>query len=102
MGGRSREFEVSLKSGQEVIKNLSAAKYQVIPVVVGKNGSVEDFTKLKSKVDICFIATHGEHTEDGSIEGFCELLGIPYTGPRLLPAALTMDKIFSRKLVSRG
>ena len=98
MGGRSSEHEISLKSGEEVIKNLDKNKYQAIPIIIGKTGSIDAFKKIKHKIDICFIAMHGEHTEDGSIEGFCELQGISYTGPRLLTAALTMDKIFSRKL----
>lgn len=99
MGGRSSEYAISQKSGREVVKNLDKKRYETFPVIVGKDGNLNDLLqKIKSKIDIAFIAMHGEHAEDGSIQGLFEVAGIPYTGPRLFSAALTMDKIFSRKL----
>ena len=49
-------------------------------------------------VDVAFIALHGPYGEDGTIQGLLELLGIPYTGSRVLASALAMDKLRSRQV----
>ncbi len=55
--------------------------------------------KLKIKdVDVVFIAMHGPYGEDGTVQGFLDLIGIPYTGSGVLASALGMDKIYSRIL----
>jgi len=48
MGGKSPEHEVSIISGTEVVKNLDPRKYEVLPVVVSKDGSVWKLTDKKS------------------------------------------------------
>jgi D-alanine-D-alanine ligase len=50
------------------------------------------------KVDVVFIALHGKYGEDGTIQGFLEILGIPYTGSDVLSSALAMDKLKSKQL----
>ncbi len=46
----------------------------------------------------CFIALHGRHGEDGTVQGALELLGIPYTGSGVMASSLAMDKIMTKRL----
>lgn len=99
MGGKSKEHEISLISGREVVKNLDSNKYKVLPIIVSKDGNSWEFhaSMIKNhKVDIVFIAMHGPNGEDGTVQGFLELIGVPYTGSRVLASALGIDKIYSR------
>lgn len=50
--------------------------------------------------DVVLIALHGKYGEDGTIQGFLELLGIPYTGPGVLASALAMDKSMAKKVMA--
>lgn len=47
---------------------------------------------IASQPDVVFIALHGKDGEDGCVQGLCELLEVPYTGPGVLASALSMDK----------
>jgi D-alanine--D-alanine ligase (EC 6.3.2.4) len=49
-------------------------------------------------VNRVFIALHGRHGEDGTVQGALELLGIPYTGPGVLASALAIDKHMTKRL----
>lgn len=61
---------------------------------------LEGAGKLKNVgTDVIFIAMHGPFGEDGTIQGMCELTGIPYTGSKVLASALGMDKIMFRRLM---
>ncbi len=46
----------------------------------------------------CFIALHGRHGEDGTVQGALELLGIPYTGPGVMASAIAMDKVMTKRV----
>jgi D-alanine-D-alanine ligase len=46
----------------------------------------------------CFIALHGRHGEDGSVQGALELLGLPYTGSGVLASAIAMDKVMTKRV----
>lgn len=49
-------------------------------------------------VDVFFPVLHGKNGEDGSIQGFFEMLGVPYVGCQVLDSAAAMDKVISRIL----
>ncbi len=114
MGGKSSEHEISLMSGREVVKNLNRKKYNVLPVNIsrdGRNWQVEEKKNLKFeienlkfpvRIDLVFIALHGSNGEDGRVQGFLDLIDIPYTGSKVLASALAMDKIYSRKLFTQS
>lgn len=56
----------------------------------------EAFVELqKASIDFIFIALHGEHGEDGSIQGVCEQFGFAYNGSGVLASALSIDKLKS-------
>lgn len=99
-GGWSGEREVSLKSGDAVVQALQRRGVDVQGIDADKNV----LEKLaKGKFDRVFIALHGRGGEDGVMQGALEVLGIPYTGSKVLGSALGMDKLRAKRLwVSAG
>jgi len=100
-GGLSAEYEVSLSSAKEVLKNLNPSRYEAKMILVDKRGNwAIPLSQVKKKFDLCFIAMHGEYGEDGTIQGLLEAYQIPYTCSGILASALGMDKWISQKLFS--
>ncbi len=96
-GGTSRERSISLKTGNAIYKAIKSLGLKVAKIDVKKNVT----RKLsRSNLDLAFIALHGEHGEDGVMQGMLELAGIPYTGSGVLSSALAMNKIFTKKILS--
>jgi D-alanine-D-alanine ligase len=95
-GGTSAEREVSLNSGSRV---LAALQGQGIDAHAFDPAS-QTLDDLKG-YDRAFIALHGRHGEDGTIQGALEVMHIPYTGSGVLASALAMDK-FRTKLMWRA
>ena len=94
MGGPSKEREVSLASGRQVLAALDPARYDAVPLEVPRSSAWFPPRDL----DVAFIAMHGPFGEDGTIQGLLEFSGIPYTGSGVLASALAMDKRRSRQL----
>jgi len=92
-GGTSAEREVSLNSGSRV---LAALQGQGIDAHAF-DPAEQTLDDLKG-YDRAFIALHGRHGEDGTIQGALEVMHIPYTGSGVLASALGMDK-FRTKLL---
>lgn len=95
MGGLSAEREVSLKSGDAILKALKDMGYNAAGIDVGRD--LADGLK-QEKVEFAFIALHGRYGEDGAVQGMLEIMGIPYTGSGIAASALGMNKIFSKKI----
>ncbi|MHB9037346.1 MAG: D-alanine--D-alanine ligase family protein [Armatimonadota bacterium] len=57
-------------------------------------------TNQSLRPDVVFIALHGKYGEDGTVQGFLDLLGIPYTGSGVLASALAMDKSMAKKVLA--
>ncbi|MBK5253125.1 MAG: D-alanine--D-alanine ligase [Peptostreptococcaceae bacterium] len=53
---------------------------------------------ITERIDCVFPVLHGEHGEDGDIQGLLELAGIPYVGPGVLSSACCMDKSFTKQM----
>lgn len=92
-GGTSAERAVSLNSGGRVLAALTGQGIDAHAFDPAERALDE----LKG-FDRAFIALHGRHGEDGTIQGALELMGIPYTGPGVLASAVGMDK-FRTKLM---
>jgi D-alanine-D-alanine ligase len=95
-GGKSGEREVSLKGAEEVVKALDARKYDV-----KRYDPATDLAKLATDaegLDVAFILLHGPFGEDGTVQGFLDLLSIPYQGSGVLGSAIAMDKNLSKIL----
>ncbi len=95
MGGKSAEREISLMSGQGVLKALrdqGVDAYAFDP-------AERDLGDLKREdFSACFIALHGRYGEDGTVQGALELLDIPYTGSGVMASAIAMDKIMTKRI----
>ena len=97
MGGISSEREVSLISGNEVVKNLDKKKYEIIPVDF--NGDCTWVDEIKP--DLVFIALHGKYGEDGTIQSLLESMGQKYTCSGVAASILGMNKMFFKFLVNK-
>jgi len=95
MGGRSAEREISLMSGQGVLKALQSVGVNA----TGFDPAQQSIAQLKEqKFTHAFIALHGRHGEDGTVQGALELMGIPYTGSGVLASAIAMDKHMTKRI----
>ncbi len=95
MGGRSAERDISLMSGQGVLKALQDAGVQALAF----DPAERDLSELKRDgFERCFIALHGRHGEDGTVQGALELMGIPYTGSGVMASSMAMDKVMTKRV----
>jgi D-alanine-D-alanine ligase len=96
MGGLSSEREISLRSGEAVLRGLSRKGYDAIAIDVDRN--LPDRLK-EERIEVAFIALHGRWGEDGTVQGLLEMADIPYTGSGVLGSALAMDKCLGKLLL---
>ena len=90
LGGGSAEREISLLSGNGVLKALQSRGVDAHAF----DPAAQDLFALKREgYARCFIALHGRGGEDGTLQGVLEGLGVPYTGSGVLGSALAMDKV---------
>jgi D-alanine-D-alanine ligase len=110
-GGRSSEHEVSLRSGAAVADGLRSAGHETVDVLIARDGRWScDGAEVDLRpsagllgCDVAFPVLHGPFGEDGTVQGLLECLDVPYVGPGVLAAAVTIDKlIFKRLLRERG
>jgi D-alanine-D-alanine ligase len=95
MGGHSAEREVSLMSGAGVLQALRLRGVDAHAF----DPSQRDIGELrKEQFSRCFIALHGRHGEDGTVQGALELLGIPYTGSGVMASSVAMDKVMTKRI----
>ncbi|MEW6220020.1 MAG: D-alanine--D-alanine ligase [Thermodesulfobacteriota bacterium] len=95
-GGTSGEREVSLKGAAGVEQSLDPARY-----AVRRYDPACDLPRLAAEageIDFAFILLHGPLGEDGTMQGFLDLLGIPYQGAGVLGSALAMHKGLAKLL----
>lgn len=95
MGGLGPEKDVSLVTGEAVVRALRTRGHDVTPIYVDRD---IDQVLRQVSIDVAFIALHGSYGEDGCVQGLLELLSIPYTGSGVLASALAMDKLKSKEL----
>jgi len=95
MGGDSQEREISLMSGSGVLTALKSKGVNAHEFDPAKSPLEDLKTKAFTHV---FIALHGRHGEDGTIQGALELMGIPYTGSGVMASAVAMDKHMTKQL----
>ena len=105
-GGPSLEHEVSLKTGETVLRNLP--KYSAKDIFISKegewhlNGKPAHHDQIFRQIDVIFNALHGEYGEDGKVQQLLEAFGIPYTGSGVMASALGMNKILARQAFFRN
>ena len=95
MGGSSAEREVSRMSGAGVLAALRARGVDAH----GFDPAEQDMGQLRQQgFARCFIALHGRHGEDGTVQGALELLGIAYTGSGVMASSVAMDKVMTKRI----
>jgi D-alanine-D-alanine ligase len=95
MGGSSAEREVSLMSGGGVLRALTSQGVDAHAFDPVERDLVELKREGFARV---FIALHGRHGEDGTVQGALELLGLPYTGSGVMASAIAMDKTMTKRV----
>ncbi len=117
-GGYSGEYVISIDSAKTICKNLDKNRYNVFLILIIKEKWVyldddqnehpvdkDDFSiTLKNKkiqFDCALITIHGSPGEDGKLQGYFEMLDIPYTTAGLLASALTFNKYFCKLLMKQ-
>jgi len=102
-GGESPEREVSLHSGRCVYEALVNKGYDAVLVDVSElvlsRGDVRMFVG-PDRPDVAFLAIHGTRAEDGALQGFLEMLHIPYTGPGIRASAIAIDKALAKQMLA--
>lgn len=103
-GGPSGEYEVSLKTGANILKHLgSLDHYAAKDIFIDKSGiwHIDGLARSPDRalrgIDIAFNALHGTYGEDGRVQQILESHGVPYTGSNPLGSAIAMNKILSKK-----
>lgn len=128
-GGQSPEHTISLKSTSNILKALDSEKYEVTLIGISRSGSwrLITFDQMGDEIvdqgkqviitpglkdclssegnslgifDAVFPVLHGPNGEDGTMQGLLQLLNIPFVGPGVLSAAVSMDKDVTKRLLS--
>jgi D-alanine-D-alanine ligase len=114
-GGFTGEYEVSINSAKNIADNLDSAQFKVYTLFINRdrwfyesdNGTIDidknDFSLTlngqKIKFDFAFITVHGSPGEDGKLQGYFDMLGIPYNTCDATTSAITMNKAYTKTIV---
>lgn len=106
-GGTSSEYEVSLKTGANVLSHLRGDKlnktYKAIDIFIDKegtwhiNGKPVSIEQVFHSVDVIFNALHGDFGEDGKVQQILDQWKIPYTGSGAFASALGYNKVLAKE-----
>ena len=126
-GGRSGEHEVSVVSARSVAAALDRARFDVVPMAIDRGGRWTDAATaaailaapgatpdtvaafvgtarlderlLKGGIDVVLPVLHGPFGEDGTVQGLCEVLDLPYVGSAVTASGVVMDKVLTKRLL---
>lgn len=107
-GGISDEFEVSIKTGGNILAQLPKDKYEGVDILITRDGTwhvggvPKILNDLNLHIDVAFNALHGEYGEDGKVSRILEDLKIPYTGSEAVPASLSFNKTMAKNVFKRA
>jgi len=117
-GGYTEEAKISAESAAFVLAKLDAAKYEAYLIHIsldswsyadasGRRHEVDkrDFSigldgGGRLRFDLAFIALHGSPGEDGRLQGYFDMIGLPYTSCGALTSALTMNKGYTKAVLA--
>lgn len=123
-GGKSSEHPISLLTAKSIINEINKNKYNVYPIFISRDGKwargeqittqLDDEKQLifsnfeenisslmfvdNKKFDVVFPVLHGPNGEDGTIQGFFEIMDIAYVGNNVLSSSTGMDKAITKKI----
>lgn len=118
-GGYTGEYEISIKTAVTIEQNIDADLYNVYKIILDRDDWVytssegvtipvnrSDFSltidEQKITFDAVFIAVHGTPGEDGKIQGYLEMLGIPFTSCNAIVSGITFNKVFCNHIVAHS
>jgi D-alanine-D-alanine ligase len=105
-GGPSPEYNVSLKTGANVLQHLSAT-HKPLDIFISRDGTwhmrgvARPIEKILPHLDVVVNALHGAYGEDGMVQKILEQHGMPYTGSNSFASAIGMNKILSKQIFLR-
>jgi len=103
-GGPSSEYDVSLRSGFHVMKNIPD-DWDKRDIFIDKEGRwfLDGIEKSPEKImrnfDVVFNAMHGEFGEDGKVQHILESYHMPFNGSRSIPSAMAMNKVKTKEIL---
>ena len=116
-GGYSGEAVISRKSAEMILNNIDRTIYDAVGISMDREGftaisegvttavDLNDFSfelnGTRKKPDLCFIIIHGAPGEDGKLQGYFDLIGMPYTTGSVLNTALTFNKAFTNEILKK-
>lgn len=115
-GGYTGESVVSMKSAQTVFQHIDKNKYDVYRIVIDneswryidmndqifpidRNDFSVTINSNKIKFDVAFIIIHGTPGEDGKLQGYFDMIGMPYTSCDAATSAITMNKAYTKSVI---
>ena len=115
-GGFTGESVISLKSAEVIGRNLDPEKFEVYKIIITpQSWYYANANEVKSEInkndfsltldgrvirfDCVFIGLHGSPGEDGKLQGYFDMLNIPYTTCDALTSAITMNKGYTKAIV---
>jgi len=115
-GGTTGEWVISIKSAATIAHNLDTDKFDVYKIMltdltwyhepvdsmkieVDRNDFSVTIKGRKITFDGVFIAIHGSPGEDGKLQGYFDMIGLPYTTCDALTSAITMNKGYTKSIV---
>lgn len=123
-GSKSTEHDVSVVSASYIIKNLNKKKYDIYPIYIDKNNdwyevldtpkiykigevpgdikAINNVLKYLKGMDVIIPAMHGLYGEDGAIQGFLKIVGVPCVGCNILASSVCMDKVYTKILLKNA
>ncbi len=117
-GGYTSERQISLNSATQVYNNIDTKLFNKYLLDISLEGcfcifennkirvDLNDFSVVindhKVKFDFVFIVIHGTPGEDGKIQGYFDMLNIPYSSCNLLCSAITYNKLFSKNILKNN
>lgn len=93
-GGASDEREISLASGRGAGNALREAGFSVTELDPAEKKDLQNL--IAGNYNVAFLCMHGKMGEDGTLQGFLEMIGLPYIGSGVWSSALAMDKAKSK------
>ncbi len=116
-GGDSSEREIALNSAHQISESLNRDKYDVKVIdlhqrswTYTENGKRYEMNKndfsltvegLRYEFDYALIIIHGTPGEDGKLQGYLDMMGIPYSSCSQVSSTITFDKVSTKRAVAQ-
>ena len=107
-GGPSEEYDLSLKTGADVLTVLQSLGYKTVDVMITKKGEwlvsgiVKEPQSILEAVDTVFVGLHGAYGEDGAIQRILNRHAVAYTGSGAMASALAFNKMLTKEFLKNS